>query len=152
LKCLSAGNWDTHGNNFYCLRERLLPDFDRAYAALLDDLHQRGLLNDTLVVVTAEMGRMPKIGDPRSGGVGGAGRDHWMPCMSVLFAGGGIRGGRTYGASDKLAEFPADKVVGPEHIAHTIYHAMGIDTLEAVSADGRKFHLLEEGEPIVELF
>lgn len=152
LKCKSAGNWDTHGNNFYCLRERLLPDFDRAYAALLDDLHQRGLLDDTLVVVTAEMGRKPKIGDPRSGGVEGAGRDHWMQCMSVLFAGGGIRGGRKYGASDKLAEFPADKVVGPEHIAHTIYHAMGIDNLEAVSADGRKFHLMEEGEPIVELF
>jgi uncharacterized protein (DUF1501 family) len=152
LKCKSAGNWDTHGNNFFCLKNRLLPDFDRAYAALLDDLHQRGLLNDTLVVVTSEMGRQPKIGDPRSGGVGGAGRDHWLPCLSVLLAGGGIRGGRTYGSSDKRAEYPADKPVGPEHIAHTIYHAMGIEDLSAVTADGKKFQLMEDGFPIVELF
>ena len=152
LKCASAGNWDTHGNNFFCLKNRLLPDFDRAYAALLDDLHQRGLLSDTLVVVTSEMGRQPKIGDPRSGGVSGAGRDHWMPCLSVLLAGGGIRGGQTYGSSDKRAEFPAEKPVGPEHIAHTIYHAMGIDDLSAVTADGQRFHLMEEGFPLVELF
>ena len=152
LKCKSAGNWDTHGNNFFCLKNRLLPDFDRAYAALLDDLHQRGLLNDTLVVVTSEMGRQPKIGDPRSGGVGGAGRDHWLPCLSVLLAGGGIRGGRTYGSSDKRAEYPADKPVGPEHIAHTIYHAMGIEDLSAVTADGKRFQLMEDGFPLVELF
>ena len=152
LKCMSAGNWDTHGNNFFCLKNRLLPDFDRAYAALLDDLHQRGLLNDTLVVVTSEMGRRPKIGDPRSGGVGGAGRDHWLSCLSVLLAGGGIRGGQTYGSSDKRAEYPADKPVGPEHIAHTIYHAMGINDLSAVSADGQRFHLMEDGFPLTDLF
>lgn len=110
------------------------------------------LLDDTLVVVTSEMGRQPKIGDPRSGGTKGAGRDHWPQCMSVLFAGGGIRGGQTYGSSDKRAEFPAAKPVAPEHIAHTIYHAMGIDNLDAVSADGRPFRLLEEGHPLVELF
>ena len=104
-------------------------------------------MNDTLVVVTSEMGRKPKIGDPRSGGVSGAGRDHWMACLSVLLAGGGIRGGQTYGSSDKRAEFP-----GPEHIAHTIYHAMGIDDLSAVTADGRRYHLMEEGFPLVELF
>lgn len=152
LKCLSAGNWDTHGNNFGCLKDRLLPEFDRAYAALLADLQQRGLLDQTLVVVTSEMGRRPKIGDPRSGGVSGAGRDHWMPCMSVLFAGAGIRGGQTYGSSDQRAEYPADKPVGPEHIAHTIYHAMGIDDLEAVTPDGRRFQLLEEGRALEELF
>ena len=152
MKCLSAGNWDTHGNNFECLRERLLPDFDRAFSVLLEDLHQRSLLEETLVVVTSEMGRQPKIGDPRSGGVKGAGRDHWPHCMTVLFAGGGIRGGQTYGASDRRAEFPADRPVAPEHIAKTIYHAMGIDDLTAVTADGRPYNLLEEGRPIVELF
>ena len=152
MKCLSAGNWDTHGNNFVCLKDRLLPDLDRSLAALLDDLHQRDLLNDTLVVVTSEMGRQPKIGDPRSGGVKGAGRDHWEACMSVLFAGGGIRGGQTYGSSDKRAEYPADKPVAPEHIAKTIYYAMGIDNLDAVTPDGRRYSLLEDGEPITELF
>ncbi|HLJ10599.1 MAG TPA: DUF1501 domain-containing protein [Planctomycetaceae bacterium] len=152
LKCLSAGNWDTHGNNFECLKERLLPDFDRALAALLDDLHQRSLLDETLVLVTSEMGRQPKIGDPRSGGARGAGRDHWHHCMSVLLAGGGTRGGRTYGSSDRRAEFPAEKPVAPEHIAKTVYYAMGIDDLSAVSADGRPYNLLDEGHPIVELF
>lgn len=152
IKCLSAGNWDTHSNNFGCLKERLLPDLDQSLAALLDDLHQRGLLDDTLVVVTSEMGRQPKIGDPRSGGVSGAGRDHWSDCMTVLLAGGGIRGGQVYGSSDKRAEFPADKPVAPEHIAKTIYYSMGIDDLDTVSDDGRRYSLLEEGVPILELF
>ena len=104
--CKSGGGWDTHGNNFNCLKDRLLPEFDRPFAALLDDLHQRGLLETTLVLVTSEMGRKPKIGDPRSGGAGGAGRDHWTACMSVLLAGGGIRGGQVFGTSDKRAEYP----------------------------------------------
>src|SRR5262249_58971086 len=95
--CKSGGGWDTHGNNFNCLKDRLLPEFDRPFAALLDDLHQRGLLERTLVLVTSEMGRKPKVGDPRSGGPGGAGRDHWAAGQSVLLAGGGGRGGRGVG-------------------------------------------------------
>ncbi len=67
-RCKSEGAWDTHGNNFGCLKEHLLPEFDRAFSALLEDLHQRGMLDETLVLVTSEMGRKPKIGDPRSGG------------------------------------------------------------------------------------
>src|SRR5207253_8159340 len=105
--CKSGGGWDTHGNNFNCLRDHLLPEFDRPFAALLDDLHQRGLLDETLVVVSSEMGRKPRIGDPRSGGQNGAGRDHWTACQSILLAGGGIRGGQVYGASDRRAEYPA---------------------------------------------
>ena len=66
--CKSGGGWDTHGNNFNCLKDRLLPEFDRPFAALLDDLHERGLLDETLVIVSSEMGRKPKVGDPRSGG------------------------------------------------------------------------------------
>lgn len=150
--CKSGGGWDTHGNNFNCLRDRLLPEFDRPFATLLDDLHQRGLLDSTLVLVTSEMGRRPRIGDPRSGGAGGAGRDHWTACMSVLLAGGGIRGGQVYGASDRRAEYPRDNVVGPEHVAHTVYHALGIDDLSAIDREGRPFHLLDEGRALTELF
>ena len=95
---------------------------------------------------------MPKIGDRRAGGQGGAGRDHWTNCMSVLFAGGGIRGGQTYGSSDKVAAYPADKKVAPEDVAKTVYHAMGIDDLEAVDREGRRFNLLPEGEVIRGLF
>jgi uncharacterized protein (DUF1501 family) len=150
--CASGGGWDTHGNNFTCLRDHLLPEFDRPFAVLLDDLHQRGLLDDTLVLVTSEMGRKPRIGDPRSGGTSGAGRDHWTACQSVLLAGGGIRGGQVFGASDRRAEYPADNVVGPEHIARTVFHGMGIDDLHAVDREGRPFHLLDDGRPLTELF
>jgi hypothetical protein len=150
--CKSGGGWDTHGNNFNCLKDRLLPEFDRPFAALLDDLHQRGLLEATLVLVSSEMGRRPKIGDPRSGGPGGAGRDHWTACQSVLLAGGGIRGGQVFGTSDKRAEYPADNPVAPEHIAWTVFHAMGIEDLHATDREGRPFHLLEDGRPLNELF
>jgi hypothetical protein len=148
--CKSGGGWDTHGNNFTCLKDRLLPEFDRPFAALLDDLHQRGLLESTLVLVTSEMGRKPKIGDRRSGGVAGAGRDHWTACMSVLLAGGGVRGGRVYGSSDRRAEYPHESPVGPEHIARTVFHAMGVD-LTATDREGRPFQLLEEGRVLSEL-
>jgi len=150
--CKSGGGWDTHGNNFNCLKDRLLPEFDRPYAALLDDLHQRGLLESTLVVVTSEMGRKPKVGDPRSSGAYGAGRDHWTACQSVLLAGGGIQGGQVFGTSDKRAEYPDQNPVAPEHIARTVYHAMGIDDLQAIDREGRPFHLMEDGRPLTELF
>jgi len=150
--CKSGGGWDTHGNNFNCLKDRLLPEFDRPFAALLDDLHQRGLLETTLLLVSSEMGRRPKVGDPRSGGKGGAGRDHWTACQSVLLAGGGIRGGQVFGTSDKRAEYPAVNPVAPEHIARTVFHAMGIDNLHATDREGRPFHLLEDGRPLTELF
>jgi uncharacterized protein (DUF1501 family) len=150
--CASGGGWDTHGNNFNCLKQHLLPEFDRCFSALLSDLHQRGLLERTLVLVNSEMGRQPRIGDRRSGGVKGAGRDHWTHCMSVLFAGGGIRGGQVYGASDKVAAYPADRVVLPEDVARTIYHAMGIDDLEATDREGKRFNLLPDGQIIRGLF
>src|SRR5262245_47765433 len=150
--CKSGGGWDTHGNNFNCLKDRLLPEFDRPFAALLDDLHQRGLLETTLVLVSSEMGRKPRVGDPRSGGLGGAGRDHWTACQSVLLAGGGVRGGQVFGSSDRRAEFPFDNPVAPEHIARTVFHAMGIDDLHATDREGRPFHLMEEGRPLTGLF
>ncbi len=118
----------------------------------LEDLSERGLLDETLVMVTSEMGRTPKIGDRRSGGVAGAGRDHWTHSMSVLLAGGGIRGGQVYGSSDRLAAYPDDKPVAPEDIAKTVYHAMGIDDILADGPEGRPVPILKEGAPILELF
>lgn len=99
-KCKSAGGWDTHGDNFNCLKDDLLPEFDRCFSALIEDLARLGLLETTLVLVTSEMGRTPKIGDVRSGGVAGAGRDHWTHCLTDVLAGGGVQGGRVYGKSD----------------------------------------------------
>lgn len=151
-KCKSGGGWDTHGNNFNCLKEDLLPEFDRAFSALIEDLNQRGLLDSTLLLVSSEMGRKPKIGDPRSGGVSGAGRDHWTHCLTNLLAGGGIRGGQTYGASDPVGEYPADRPVTPADITKTVYHAMGVHNLEARDRENRPYNLLAEGEPIMDLF
>lgn len=151
-KCKSAGSWDTHGNNFNCLKEDLLPEFDRAFSALVEDLDQRGLLEQTLLVVNSEMGRTPKIGDPRSGGVSGAGRDHWTHCQSVLMAGGGIRGGQTYGSSDRLGEYPDEHPLTPADIAKTVYAATGTEDLVAYDNQNRPYNLLDEGEPIRQLF
>lgn len=151
-RCKSAGGWDTHGNNFNCLKESLLPEFDRAYSALLEDLAARGMLDETLVMVTSEMGRKPRIGDPRSGGVDGAGRDHWTHCLTDVLAGGGIQGGQVYGSSDRFAEYPADHPITPADVTKTVYHAMGIHDLEARDREGRPYNLLSEGRPLIELF
>ncbi|WP_240928278.1 DUF1501 domain-containing protein [Thalassoroseus pseudoceratinae] len=151
-KCRSAGSWDTHGNNFDCLKDDLLPEFDRCFSALIEDLADRGLLDTTLVTISSEMGRRPKIGDPRSGGTAGGGRDHWTHCLTNVLAGGGIQGGQVYGASDPLGEFPADRPVTPADIMKTIYHAMGVENLEATGPLGRPFNLLPEGQPITTLF
>jgi hypothetical protein len=151
-KCASAGGWDTHGNNFNCLKDDLLPEFDRGFSALIEDLHVRGLLEQTLLLVTSEMGRTPKIGDPRSGGVYGNGRDHWTHCLTDVLAGGGIRGGQTYGASDRIAAYPVKNPVTPADITKTVYHAMGIHDLTAYDNQNRPYNLLEEGEPLTSLF
>ena len=151
-KCRSAGSWDTHGNNFGCLKENLLPEFDRCYSALLEDLAKRGMLEETLVVINSEMGRKPKIGDPRSGGVNGAGRDHWTACQSVLMAGGGIQGGQVFGESDKHAEYPEAHPVTPADVAKTIYHAMGVEEIVLEDNKGRPYPLLQEGKAIKSLF
>ncbi|MBV6500456.1 MAG: hypothetical protein CJBNEKGG_02934 [Prosthecobacter sp.] len=151
-QCKSAGGWDTHGDNFNCLRQHLLPKFDRGFSAFLEDMSSRGLLDETLVLVTSEMGRMPKVGDRRSGGPGGAGRDHWTSCMSVLMAGAGVQGGRVVGETDARAEFPKDRPIYPEDVTRTVYYAMGLENLDAQDRLGRVYNLLEEGRPLVELF
>lgn len=151
-KCRSAGGWDTHGNNFHCLKDNLLPEFDRGFSALIEDLAQRNLLDQTQVMITSEMGRKPKIGDPRSGGIDGAGRDHWTHCLTDVLAGGGIRGGQTFGSSDRFAEYPKEKPVTPADVTKTVYHAMGIHDLIAHDNQNRPYQLLEEGRILRELF
>lgn len=112
--------WDTHERNFPILRENHLPHLDQTYSALMEDLDQRGLLDETLVVMMGEMGRTPKIN-------ANGGRDHWTSCYSVLLAGAGIRGGTVYGASDGHAAYVKDSPVRIRDICATIYHCLGID-------------------------
>jgi hypothetical protein len=114
------GHWDTHNNNFRMLQHFLLPFLDRAVAALLDDLAARGLLDTTLVVVTGDMGRTPRVNRQ-------AGRDHWPQCGFCLLAGGGTRAGLVHGASDKGGAYPKDQPVSPGDLAATIYHLVGVD-------------------------
>ncbi|MCY2965392.1 MAG: DUF1501 domain-containing protein [Planctomycetota bacterium] len=143
-------SWDTHSDNFGQLKNVLLPAFDACYSALLEDLHDRGLLDETLVVVCTEMGRTPKVGDPRTGGNGPSGRDHWDHCMAALLAGGGARGGLIHGASDKIAAYPTGTPVLPEDLAQTVFRAMGIESrqLAHVEPDGRRINLLADGESL----
>lgn len=112
--------WDTHGNNFQMLKNTLLPQFDLACAALIDDLHQRGLLPRTLVAVLGDFGRTPKIN-------GNAGRDHWNNCYTVMLAGGGIREGYVHGQSDRQGATPLTSPVSPGDIVATIYRTLGVD-------------------------
>lgn len=124
-------NWDTHYNNFHVLKNDLFPHLDHGMSTLLWDLKQRGMLEKTVVLVTGEFGRTPRINKD-------AGRDHWGPSSAIAMAGGGIKGGQVIGASDARAEKPATKPYGPEDLAATIYHLLGIPpTTEFHTAEGR---------------
>jgi hypothetical protein len=112
--------WDTHAKNFQALQDELLPMLDQGLSALLNDLEQRGMLEQTVVVVMGEFGRTPKINKD-------AGRDHWGLCQSVLLTGGGIRGGQVYGSSDRIGAYPASDPVDPVDLHATVYHCMGLD-------------------------
>jgi hypothetical protein len=134
-------SWDTHGQNFKQLKERLVPQIDQPIATLFEDLKDRGLLDDTLIVWSSEFGRTPKIN-------GAAGRDHWGACNTVWFAGGGVPGGQVYGASDKQAAFPADNPVGPADITATIYHLLGVDPHGLVHDREGRPHTIAHGRPV----
>jgi hypothetical protein len=141
----SIYGWDTHSNNFGRLRANLLPTLDAALASLLESLRDRGLLEDTLVVCAGEFGRTPRVNRNR-------GRDHWPHCYSVLLAGGGVAGGRTYGQSDKSGAYPLADAVTPEELAATIYHAVGVDwAAEIHDPQGRPVRLVQ-GQPVRKLF
>lgn len=121
--------WDTHSRNFIDLKTRLCPVTDQAFSALLDDLEQRGMLDDVLVVWTGEMGRTPRVGQSVVGGAGAGrdGRDHWSQVFTSVLAGGGVRGGMVHGASDKFAAQPLTDPTSPADLVATIYHCLGID-------------------------
>ena len=113
--------WDTHWNNFTACKEDLIPPFDQAFAALMQDLEETGQLDETLVIVAGEFGRSPKVT------LKNAGREHWPDVYTVLFAGAGVQGGRIYGQSDKHGAYPIENASSPADFVATIYHLMGID-------------------------
>ena len=113
-------NWDTHGDQFKRMKKELLPPVDAGVSALLDDLADRGMLDDTMVLMLGEFGREPKVNKQ-------AGREHWAPCFSGLFAGAGVRGGQVIGKSDKHAAYPSTTPYSPDDIGATVYTVLGID-------------------------
>jgi hypothetical protein len=142
--------WDTHSRNFVDLRTRLCPVSDQAFSALLDDLDQRGMLDETLVVWTGEMGRTPRVGQSVVGGAGAGrdGRDHWSAVFTTVLAGGGVRGGVAYGSSDRYAASPATQPTPPADLAATVYHCLGVDPrIQLTDRLGRPL-VLCEGTPI----
>jgi len=144
-------NWDIHGappfSPIGCYKDQIGPMFDNAYSSLLEDLHQRGLLESTLVVAMGEFGRNPKI-NPAGG------RDHWPNCATIVLAGGGVKGGRIVGVSDEIGAYPKDRPVTPEEVMATIYHSLGIGLeTELEGPQGRPITVVDRGhEHIQELF
>ncbi len=144
--------WDTHSRNFIDLKERLMPVADQAFTALLDDLADRGMLDETLVVWTGEFGRTPKVGQRNSdAGAGKDGRDHWPGCFTSVLAGGGTRGGMVYGSSDRHAAFPASDPVAPCDLIATVYHSLGVPVGQTLNDTGGRPHFVRSGSAIGEL-
>ena len=144
------GGWDTHGDNFKQLKNRLLPITDQSVPTLIQDLQARGLLDETLVVWMGEFGRSPKVQNTPK--FGPDGRDHWPFCYTVLFAGGGIIPGSIHGSSDRIGAYPATEPVSPDDIAATMFWALGIDpATEVVDTLGRPLPIAA-GKPITRLF
>lgn len=142
---LDGVGWDTHSRNFPILREILLPVYDKTFSALMNDLSDRGTLDETLVVVMSDMGRTPKIN--KNGG-----RDHWTFCYSVLMAGAGIRGGTSYGESDEQAAYVKNDPVSPADICATIYKCLGIDPdLQIPDSAGQPVRIRMGGRVINEI-
>ena len=143
--------WDIHGSKPFTsiegMKNIVAPMYDQGYSALIEDLVQRGMLDNTLVCNLAEFGRTPKI-NPAGG------RDHWPQCWTVYFAGGGVKGGRVVGKSDEIGAYPVERPVKPSEIVATIYHALGMElTTELRGPGGRPFPLVDYGtQPIRELF
>lgn len=138
--------WDTHQSAFPNLKNHLLPPFDRALSALLDDLQEQGQLPETLVVVGSEFGRTPKISSLSSSAL--PGRDHWGACQSILLAGGGVPGGAVIGSSDRSGAYPASDPQTPENLAATIYQALGLPRSMTWHDTTGRPHFLYGGEPI----
>jgi hypothetical protein len=143
---IENGHWDTHRKNTESLRDLLVPALDQGLAALLNDLEQRGQLDSTLVVLTTEFGRTPRINVM-------AGRDHWPQAFSIVMAGGGLKRGLTVGATDKQAASIIDRPITPSDMAATVLHALGIDPgMTLHTPIGRPIQLAGGGRPVHELF
>lgn len=141
--------FDGHQNHFPSLKDGLCPPTDLAVSALVEDLAERGLLDETLFIALAEFGRTPKLGQITStAGANADGRDHWPHVYTAFFAGAGVQPGVVYGASDPLAALPADNPVTPEDIAATIYTLMGVDPATRIVDHLNRPHPLATGEPI----
>lgn len=141
----AGGGWDTHGDNFKQLKNNLLPKFDRSVWALVNDLHERGLQDDVLVMAMGEFGRTPRINS-------GVGRDHWPQAMSVLYAGGGLRMGQTIGATNSKAEYPISNPQTPGCVLSTMYQVLGVDYKHVFFDQAKRpLQVLAEGKPIKEL-
>lgn len=144
--------WDTHSRNFIDLKDRLMPLADQAFSALLDDLVDRGLFDDTLVIWTGEFGRTPKVGQRNSdAGAGRDGRDHWPNCFSTVLAGGGVKGGIVHGASDKHAAYPAADPVQPVDMMATVHHLLGIPHHLALADAAGRPQVICPGERVLSL-
>jgi uncharacterized protein (DUF1501 family) len=146
---VALGYWDTHGPanvlGFPKMREKLCPTLDQSLSALVEDLHVRGLAQDVVVIVWGEFGRSPRISKD-------AGRDHWLPAMSAVIAGGGLKMGQVIGSTDARGEFPKDRPYKISNVLSTIYRAIGIDpALTFRDGTGRPRHLLDERAPVREL-
>jgi uncharacterized protein (DUF1501 family) len=135
------GSWDTHSHNFRDMKRSLGPTLDVALSALINDLDERGLLDETLVLVTAEFGRTPAINK-------NAGRDHWPWVYSIVFAGAGVAAGTVYGASDNAAAYPTEKAHDPQDVAATLYHLMGVAPETVIHDLVGRPHSLVTGKPI----
>ena len=146
-------SFDTHAANFGPLKNLHCPKLDSALSALLEDLHQRGMLETTMVIAIGEFGRSPRLGVSTSGnGNAPDGRDHWPYCYTALVAGGGIRGGQLYGKSDSTASSPAENPVHPRDILATMYHMLGIDPATLVTNYLGQPRPLVKGKPLIGLF
>ena len=142
---VTHNNWDTHFNNFHILKTLLLPQLNSGLGTLVRDLADRGLLETTLIVAMGEFGRTPRINS-------NAGRDHWGPANTLFLAGGGIRGGRVVGKTTDRGERPVGDATGPEDLAATIYHCLGIDQNEEFhTAEGRPVKIVNNGRTISDL-
>jgi len=142
--------WDTHSRNFIDLKERLCPVTDRSFSALLEDLEARGILDETLVVWTGEMGRTPRVGQSVVGGAGAGkdGRDHWPHCFTTILAGGGIKAECCTVPATAMPPIPPTSPTSPADLAATIYHCLGIDpAMEIRDRLGRPMTLCD-GKPI----
>ena len=141
--------WDTHFSNFKPLKNLHCPVLDKAVSALLEDMHERGLLKETLVVAVGEFGRSPRLGVSTSGNTNSPdGRDHWPYCYTAMIAGAGIPGGQLYGRSDETASSPKEKPVHPNDLLATVYFTLGIDPDMEVLNHLNQPRELVKGKPI----